>query len=468
MVANRVPNAFWTAVISTVLCVASFAPQVMAADAISVNVTGDQNGNNASTAITNADGNVGAAPRQNWNNTTGANGTLAAGTVLDNTGAVVTNATVQWACGNTWSNGNNAAGNNKLFNGYLDDGYGNPNNPKIIVTNIPFAVYDVYVYGHSDSGNGQQLGVYYCDDGAAGSHNTFTDSGAKSMQQSDNGGFGGTFTESKGNGEPGNYIRFRNRTASSVTVSSFEMRGTVIRSGLAGIQIVAVTPAITSVTQNTGTTAGGDYVTVSGAGFVSGSSVTFGGNAGTVIYIDGGTLLVKTPAGAAGAVNVVYTGTNGTNTLTNGFTYGGAAPTLGDAISFRFGGNGQNGGRQVMGAAEVAGKIPRANWNNGPQDTNTGTLTGLLDNAGTNQGVSVSWNCNESWTNGDFADAAGNARMMRGYINQTNDSPMSVTFNNLPANWQAFDMYVYASGIGQRSSGVYQTVIRTADGCGGG
>src|SRR5205085_1516318 len=116
-------------------------------------------------------------------------GNLPAGTVLDNTGAVVAGATITWSCSNTWSNGNNNTGNNKLYYGYLDDGYSAPTNAKIIVTSIPFPVYDVYVYGHSDSGNGQQLGAYYCDDGVTANHTTATDFGAKSMQQSDNGGF---------------------------------------------------------------------------------------------------------------------------------------------------------------------------------------------------------------------------------------------------------------------------------------
>ncbi len=80
---------------------------------------------------------------------------------------------------------------------------------------------------------------------------------------------------------------------------------------------------VTSVSPNTGGTAGGTTVTINGTGFVSGGAVSFGGTPGTsVTFISSTQIQAVTPAHAAGAVNVVVTNPSGaTGTLTNGFTY---------------------------------------------------------------------------------------------------------------------------------------------------
>lgn len=111
----------------------------------------------------------------------------------------------------------------------------------------------------------------------------------------------------------------------------------VLFSAIVGAKIYAgcVAPVVNSVTPNTGSTAGGTAVTISGANFFNPSTVTFGGVAATnVIVVNATTITATTPANAAGAVNVVVTdggpclGTAGT--LTNGFTYvaGASTPTL--------------------------------------------------------------------------------------------------------------------------------------------
>jgi hypothetical protein len=64
-------------------------------------------------------------------------------------------------------------------------------------------------------------------------------------------------------------------------------------------------------------------VTIAGTGFVTGASVTFGGTAATnVVVVNATQITAKTPAHAAGAVNVTVTNTDTTTgTLTNGYTY---------------------------------------------------------------------------------------------------------------------------------------------------
>lgn len=82
-------------------------------------------------------------------------------------------------------------------------------------------------------------------------------------------------------------------------------------------------PTINSLTPNTGTGDGGTVVTITGHHFTTVTGVTFGGTPGTGLSItDDGTLVVVSPAHAAGAVNVVITNPTGAKTVTGGFTYG--------------------------------------------------------------------------------------------------------------------------------------------------
>ena len=83
-------------------------------------------------------------------------------------------------------------------------------------------------------------------------------------------------------------------------------------------------PAASTVAPSGGSTAGNTSVTITGTNFVTGSTVTFAGTAATnVIVVNGTTITAKTPAHAAGAVNVVVTNPIGqSTTLTNGYLYG--------------------------------------------------------------------------------------------------------------------------------------------------
>jgi hypothetical protein len=82
-------------------------------------------------------------------------------------------------------------------------------------------------------------------------------------------------------------------------------------------------PTVSSVSPNSGSTAGGTQVNINGTGFVSGATATFGGTAATNITFVGSTsITVTTPAHAAGSVTVVVTNPGGqSGSLANGFTY---------------------------------------------------------------------------------------------------------------------------------------------------
>ena len=70
-------------------------------------------------------------------------------------------------------------------------------------------------------------------------------------------------------------------------------------------------PTLTSLDPTTGRTAGGATVTIDGTNLSGASSVTFGGTAATITANTSSQITVTTPAGAAGAVDVVVTTVGG-------------------------------------------------------------------------------------------------------------------------------------------------------------
>ncbi len=82
-------------------------------------------------------------------------------------------------------------------------------------------------------------------------------------------------------------------------------------------------PTVSSVAPNSGSTAGGTAVTITGTNFAAGATVTFGTAAATnVAVVNSTTITATTPAGSVGAVTVTVTNSNGqSGSLTNGFTY---------------------------------------------------------------------------------------------------------------------------------------------------
>lgn len=91
-------------------------------------------------------------------------------------------------------------------------------------------------------------------------------------------------------------------------------------------------PTIATVTPNSGLTPGGQLITVTGTNFRAGTTVTIGGTAATSVTpaTDGLSLTTVTPSSSTNGVkDVVVTTSDGqTATLTGGFTYNYAPPTL--------------------------------------------------------------------------------------------------------------------------------------------
>ena len=82
-------------------------------------------------------------------------------------------------------------------------------------------------------------------------------------------------------------------------------------------------PTVSSVTPKSGPVGGGTGVTITGASFASGTTVTFGGTAATsVAVVSAAQITATTPAHAAGAVTVTVTNPDTqSGSLANGFTF---------------------------------------------------------------------------------------------------------------------------------------------------
>src|SRR3954452_10378642 len=91
----------------------------------------------------------------------------------------------------------------------------------------------------------------------------------------------------------------------------------------ANVNRVLPVVTVTSVVPNFGTVTGGTSVTINGTNFAAGATVSFGATPATsVVVVSAIKITAKTPAHAAGAVNVTVTNTDtSTGTLTNGYMY---------------------------------------------------------------------------------------------------------------------------------------------------
>lgn len=89
----------------------------------------------------------------------------------------------------------------------------------------------------------------------------------------------------------------------------------------------AAPPVVTAISPNLGSTDGGTQLQISGSGFrgtgyQSGVTVTFGGAAVKVDYVNSGRIWIQAPAHAAGQVDVIVGNSDGqTATVPGGYTY---------------------------------------------------------------------------------------------------------------------------------------------------
>ena len=155
----------------------------------------------------------------------------------------------------------------------------------------------------------------------------------------------------------------------------------------------------------------------------------------------------NTPAGSS---TLTITGTSGALSHTATVALVVTSASAGGAIGINF--VGDDGAS--MGAAESAGVVAKANWNNATGATRSTPLA-LNDETGAATGATVTWSANNLW-NIPVTDQAGSRRMMRGYLDNGTGGAITVTVAGLPAG--AHDVYVYADGdnAGFTRTGAYR------------
>ena len=210
---------------------AQTAPQ----NSIGVNFVGGGGGDANGNSITAP---AGVVVQDNWNNLTTAGSTFT--NLIDHTGGFTT-ADITWAGDGTWAAyaENDTSGNHQLFNGYVDDfeaaNAGGTNVGRYTFSQIPYALYDVYVYADSDATDGRRAS--YTIGGV-----TFNLADVKNFSVDPT--FDLVTSSTAGVFDNGNYIHFTNLTG-----PSFELVTTaqVFRSFVSGIQVVEVVPEPTSL-----------------------------------------------------------------------------------------------------------------------------------------------------------------------------------------------------------------------------
>jgi hypothetical protein len=133
-------------------------------------------------------------------------------------------------------------------------------------------------------------------------------------------------------------VRFGTRSATAVTNVSPTQVTAVSPSGNGAVGVTVTTPGGTSnpipffyvgapfkqsLSPASGSTAGGETVTINGIGLSTATSVSFGANTAVPTVVSDSQITVAAPAGAAGSVGVSVTTAGGTN---NGLSYAYVSP----------------------------------------------------------------------------------------------------------------------------------------------
>ncbi len=109
---------------------------------------------------------------------------------------------------------------------------------------------------------------------------------------------------------------------SGTTGSNSTPNESASNAGAAYVFTLIPDPTLTSVSPNTGSTAGGTSVTLTGTNFTGATNVRFGGTAATNrVVVNDTTITCTTPARAAGTASVLVTTPGGTNPANTLFTY---------------------------------------------------------------------------------------------------------------------------------------------------
>ena len=113
-------------------------------------------------------------------------------------------------------------------------------------------------------------------------------------------------------------------TPYSITLKAINSAGQSTSASVAvSVTPLAAAPSVSSVSGTSGTSAGGTSITITGTNFLAGATVSVGGAACTdVVVVSATSITCTTPAGTAGAQDIVVANTDSqVATLSSGFTY---------------------------------------------------------------------------------------------------------------------------------------------------
>lgn len=146
------------------------------------------------------------------------------------------------------------------------------------------------------------------------------------------------------------------------------------------------------------------------------------------------TAAATTPTGTS---TLTITGTSGALTHSTSVTFTVSTATPSGVISIDFVGTGT-----AMASSESAGVVPKTNWN-AATGASRSTPLALLNESAAASGATVTWASNNTWAT-PITGAAGNARMMKGYLDTSDTSTTTVTVAGLAV--AAYDVYLYVDG----------------------
>jgi hypothetical protein len=398
---------------------------------------------------------AGVVPEDNWNQASGATSTAAMSLVNQNGAA--TGATITWTADNAFNLPiADEPGNARMMRGYLDNSKGNPT--VVTVSGLPAVSsgYKVYVYADGSNGANSRTGIYQIS-GARISTSSI------SLTDLANTNFDGSFTQA--NNSAGNYVVLSvNATVFTLSTVPSTASSAAERAPLNAIQIVAngqsqppspnfslsASPSSATVTQEgkvtyTTTIAAQNgftgSVTLSASGLPEGATASF--SPASISSSGSSTLTIATTAlTPSGGTTFTITGTSGslTHTAQATLVVTAAGSTGAKAISINFVGTGT-----AMAPSEVAGVVAEDNWNQAGGASSSGSGVGLVDETGAETGATISWKADNIY-NLPIADEPGNARMMRGYLDNSKGNSTVITVRGLPANTNGYAVYVYADG----------------------
>ena len=209
-----------------------------------------------------------------------------------------------------------------------------------------------------------------------------------------------------------------------------------------------------STTFNTTITALNNFsgtVTLGASGLPTGTSASF--NPPSVTGSGTSTMTITTSSNTpAGSASLSISGSSGALSHSASVSLSVSSGTSSSgALSVDFDGSNTT----AMGASETAGVVPKTHWNNALNASSTSPLS-LVDENGASTGASITWKADNTYNSSTIPDQPGNFRMMRGYLDNGNNNPTTISVAGLSGG--TYDIYVYADAPNGSSArtGSYQ------------